>query len=176
MDPAELGGFLRPRVPLMVTCITNGRDELETPAMEAIAFIQRKLPPKHAVGVVAPFLDPSPVGCESTPERGSLRAFVSATNGVLEEICTPNWVSALERIGKNAFGYRTDVFVQGQPAFERASLRVWIDDLAIPSIDPDFSSRIWEWNPVLNAVSFEPLYSPEPGRRVTIRYTPACTY
>ena len=40
---------------------------------------------------------------------------VAQTNGVKEDICTPDWAKTLEQLGKTAFGFRTNFFLNLGP-------------------------------------------------------------
>jgi hypothetical protein len=96
---------------------------------------------------------------------------------VKEEICTPNWAVALERIGKNAFGYRTNFFLTSRPDLSAPmGIQVAIDGVPIPAVDPDpnLASRIWTYDGTNNSIDFEPLYVPEPGKTLTVTYVAAC--
>lgn len=109
-------------------------------------------------------------------EHGPLTALAAHTNGVLEEICTPNWASSLERIGRTTFGYPTNFFLHQRPAFMRGPLRVFVDQTELPELDPDprLQTRSWRYDGALNSVNFEPLYVPEPGKTLRFRYAPDC--
>jgi hypothetical protein len=128
--------------------------------------------------VVGPFLPSAPSGCSyDDPNDGRHDFMVAQTNGVKEEICTPNWAVALERIGKNAFGYRTNFFLTSRPDLSApGGIQVAIDGVPIPSVDPDpnLMSRIWDYDATNNSINFEPLYVPEPGKTLTVTYTAAC--
>lgn len=169
-DPSELGGLLRPGAGLYVICITNTRDGLETAPMAAISTLLRVLPTPFELAAVASFVEIR--GCTGQLEHGPLTALVAQTSGIREEICSPNWATTLERIGRNSFGYRTRFYLEQRAALTRGPVRVFIDALEIPPVDS--GSPIWEYDGLLNAVNFEPLYVPEPGRTVRFRYTPDC--
>ena len=91
-----------------------------------------------------------------------------------EEICTPNWATALENIGKNAFGFRTNFFLTGTPDFGNGNvITVEIDGMPVPSVDSRMS-RVWHYDAATNSIIFEPLYVPEPGKTMTVHYKVAC--
>jgi hypothetical protein len=166
--------MLRPGAGLHVICITNQQDGLQTAPITAISSLLSSLPRHYAISVIASFIEVP--GCAAQLEHGPLTALVAQTNGVREEICTPNWGTALERIGKAAFGYPTNFYLQRRPALTRGPLSVFINDVQIPEVDPDprLQSRLWEYDGTLNSVNFEPLYVPEPGKTLRFRYAPDC--
>lgn len=173
-DPTELGGFLREGAGLHAICITNSRDAVQTAPIVTITSLLSSLPRPYAVSVIASFVEVP--GCTAELEHGPLTVLAAQTNGVREEICTPNWAPSLERIGRTAFGYPTNFFLHQRPALTRAPLRVFINEVEIPPIDPDprLRTRIWEYDGTLNSVNFEPLYVPEPGKTLRFRYAPDC--
>ncbi|MDP1823720.1 MAG: hypothetical protein Q8L48_10770 [Archangium sp.] len=181
-DPARNAGFLRQEAVLAIVCVTDARDQ----APQAPAFYLNQLinikgaqrSGQFTYNVVGPFLPSSPSGCIYDDANDGRHEFmVSQTNGVKEEICTPNWAVALENIGKNAFGYRTNFFLTSRPDLAAPTgIQVSIDGMPIPAIDPDpnLMSRIWEYDATNNSINFEPLYVPEPGKTLTVTYQTAC--
>ncbi|MGV3620760.1 MAG: hypothetical protein ACO1OB_08080 [Archangium sp.] len=180
-DPTKNAGFLRNDAVLAVVCVTDAPDQ----APQAPVFYLNQLvnikgaqrASQFTYNVIGPFLPSSPSGCSYDGTNDGRHAFmVSQTNGVKEEICTPNWAVALERIGKNAFGYRTNFFLTSRPDLSVGPPVVAIDGMVIPERDQDpaLNSKIWEYDATNNSINFEPLYVPEPGRTLTVTYTAAC--
>ena len=181
-DPTKNAGFLRNEAVLAVVCVTDARDQ----APQAPVFYLNQLlnikgsqrASQFTYNVVGPFLPSSPSGCSyDDPNDGRHDFMVSQTNGVKEEICTPNWAVALERIGKNAFGYRTNFFLTSRPDLSAPmGIQVAIDGVPILAVDPDpnLASRIWTYDGTNNSINFEPLYVPEPGKTLTVTYVAAC--
>lgn len=173
-DPQHMGGFRRADAALLVLCVTAGPDQTKAPSSELFTRIRDVTPKETFVGVYARFT--SGLVCGGTRDTGTLSAFVAFSNGMKEDICSPSW--AFERIGKTAIsGYRTIHYLAEFPDLERAPLKVFIDALEIPQRDPDpvFNSRIWSYASSINAVSFEVLYAPEPGRTLRLTYAPQCS-
>jgi hypothetical protein len=50
---------------------------------------------------------------------------------------------------------------------------VAIDGQMLPPLDGR-GARVWRYDSAINAVIFEPLYVPEPGKTLTISYRVAC--
>lgn len=178
-DPAELGGLLRPGAGLFVICITNGADGLEVAPQPVISSLLSQLTRPYSFGLIARLttIAPPVPDCGGERERGPLQALSAQTNGVLVEICDPNWAASLfNTIGRTAFGWGDWFYLRQRPDFTRSPLRLWVDGVELPPVDPEpnLSSTIYEYVSESNALRFSPLYAPEPGRTVRAQYTPEC--
>jgi hypothetical protein len=199
-DPAANLGLLRQDAVLAVVCVTDAPDQAVQPAhfylnqLRNIKGAQR--PGMFTYNVVGPFLPAEPPGCQydGSGDDGTHAYMVAQTNGVKEEICTPDWAKALENIGKNAFGFRTNFYLTARPDLTATrGIEVGIDSIpcpmtgcpqgqtcstvsnmcVLPQTDPR-GARVWEYDPVTNSINFEPLYVPEPGKTLTVTYQVAC--
>jgi hypothetical protein len=180
-DPAKNAGLLRPDAVLAVVCVTDAPDQAD----QSVSFYLNQLvnikgvqrPGSFTYNVVGPFLPSQPGNCQydgSSGDDGKHAQLVSQTNGVKEEICTPNWATALENVGKNAFGFRTNFFLTGTPFLGNGNtITVEIDGVPLPQIDSRMS-RVWRYDAATNSIIFEPLYVPEPGKTMTVHYKVAC--
>ncbi|MBM4379559.1 MAG: hypothetical protein FJ086_09710, partial [Deltaproteobacteria bacterium] len=80
----------------------------------------------------------------------------------------------LQQLGKTAFGFRTNFFLNASPDLTGGKvIDVKIDGVAIPATD-NRGAAIWTYDSVANSVNFEPSYVPEPGQTMTITYYVAC--
>jgi hypothetical protein len=183
-DPAKNGGLLRPDAVLAVVCVTDAPDQADQPVsfylnqLSNIKGVQR--PGSFTYNVVGPFLPSAPGNCgyDGNGDDGRHVQMVSQTNGVREEICTPNWATALENIGKNAFGFRTSFFLTGTPDLSigtpmSPAITIQIDGMNLPPADTR-GSPVWRYDAATNSIIFEPLYVPEPGKTMTVNYKVAC--
>jgi hypothetical protein len=180
-DPAANLGLLRQDAVLAVVCVTDAQDQAVQPPsfylnqLMNIKGAQR--PGLFTYNVVGPFLAAPPSGTcsyDGSPDDGKHSFMVNSTNGVKEEICTPDWAKALENIGKNAFGFRTNFYLTARP--DLASMRgieVSIDGVPLPPTDSR-GAKVWEYDATNNSINFEPLYVPEPGKTLTVTYQVAC--
>ena len=99
---------------------------------------------------------------------------VANTNGVKEEICTADWAKALEQLGKSAFGYRTNFFLNAVPDLSGGKqILVQVDGITLPQVDSR-GATVWTYDSVANSVNFEPMFVPEPGQTLTITYRVVC--
>lgn len=196
-------GFLRQDAVLAVVCVTDAEDQGNQPiAVYLNTLLNIKGAQRQSMftyNVIGPFLGYAPTGC-SYDENNYVDptkhlAMVGATNGVKEEICTPDWASALQNIGKSAFGYRTSFYLTARPDLSSSRpIEVGIDSMSCtPSTgcptgqtcSPQSSrcvlpqttgtgARVWAYEPSTNSVNFDPLYVPEPGKTLTVTYQVAC--
>ncbi|MBS1149959.1 MAG: putative lipoprotein, partial [Myxococcaceae bacterium] len=175
---SDNAGLLRSDAVLAVVAVSDADDQ--SPLAVAI-YVNQLLNIKGAqqatqfsYNSIGPYLASPPSGCsyDQTGPR-SLQAVV-ATNGVKEEICTPDWSKALEQIGKNAFGYRTNFFLTSSPDLTAGkTIVVKIDGVQLDPVDSR-GAQVWTYDSTGNSVNFEPLFVPEPGKTLTITYFVAC--
>lgn len=175
-DPAKNAGFIRPDAVLAVVCVTDALEQADQPIsfylnqLLNIKGVQR--PNLFSYNVIGPFSNLG-AGCSTEGiDDGRHMSLVTGSNGLREEICTPNWATALENIGKGAFGFRTTFFLNGTPAAGN-QVEVAIDGQMLPQTDAR-GARVWRYDSAINAVVFEPLYVPEPGKTLTVSYRVAC--
>jgi hypothetical protein len=175
-------GLLRPDAVLAVVCVTDAPDQ----ATQPVAFYLNQLqnikgaqrPGLFSYNVIGPFLPspPSSGTCmyDGQGDDGKHVQLVSQTNGVREEICTANWAPSLERIGRNAFGFRTSFYLTGTPDLSGMNtITVQIDGITLPPTDMR-NNEAWRYDAATNSVVFQPLYVPEPGKTMTVSYKVAC--
>jgi hypothetical protein len=137
----ENAGFLRNDAVLAVVSVSDADDQSPQP----VAFYLNQLinikgvqqASKFTFNAVAPLLTSAPTGCSydgsSGPRTG---AAVTATSGVLEEICTVDWSKTLEKIGQSAFGYRTTFFLTSTPDLTAGkTVTVKIDGVQLDPVD-----------------------------------------
>ncbi len=99
---------------------------------------------------------------------------VTLTNGVKDSICTPDWAKALEQLGKTAFGYRTNFFLNSVPDLTGGKqIEVRVNGVLLPKTDPR-GATVWTYDSVGNSVNFEPMFVPEPGQTLTLTYRVVC--
>ncbi len=177
---SDNAGLLRADAVLAVVVVTDADDQSAQP----VSFYVNQLlnikgsqrASQFSFNAVGPYLPSAPAGCSYDGAGGAPRmlAAVTATAGVKEEICTPDWSKALEQIGKNAFGYRTNFFLTSTPDLTAGkSIVVKIDGLQLDPVDVR-GAQVWTYDSTNNSVNFEPLFVPEPGKTLTITYFVAC--
>jgi hypothetical protein len=195
-------GFLRRDAVLAVVCVSDAGDQGPLPVAN---YLNQLLNVKgatragqftfNAIGPLTRPNSPNPAVCDYDPDHDPQRYIdmVASTNGVKEEICTTDWATALENIGKSAFGFRTNFALTAIPASTRP-LEVGIDAqpcsatqlcpvgqtcstlsqrCVVPAVDAR-GVTVWSYDSGSNEVSFAPLYVPEPGKTLTVTYQVAC--
>ena len=181
-DPMTNAGLLRPDAVLAVVCVTDAPDQATQPVSFYLNQLQNikgaQRPGSFSYNVIGPFLPspPSSGTCvyDGQGDDGKHVQLVSQTNGVREEICTPNWAPSLERIGRNAFGFRTSFYLTGTPDLSIMNpITVRIDGILLPPDDAR-GNEAWRYDAATNSVVFQPLYVPEPGKTMTVSYRVAC--
>lgn len=194
-------GFLRPDAFLAVVCVSDAGDQgpltTATYLNQFLAIKGVQKASKFSFSDIGPYLDVPPVTCTYDPDHNpaSYLAMVTQSHGVKEEICTPDWATALENVGKSAFGFRTNFYLTATPnLLSPRGIEVGIDaqscDLStpcpmnqvcstftakctVPQVD-SHGAAIWHFDSATNSVNFEPLYVPEPGKTLTVSYQVAC--
>jgi len=178
-DPAKNAGFIRPDAVLAVVCVTDALEQANQPMsfylnqLLNIKGVQR--PNLFSYNVIGPFTQLGGQCSIEGVDDGRHATLVTGSNGLREEICTPNWATALENIGKGAFGFRTTFFLNGTP-ISGNEVRVAIDGMDLPRmIGPaGGQSQVWRYDSAINAVVFDPLCVLEPGKTLNISYRVAC--
>ena len=175
---SDNAGFLRADAVLAVVGVTDAADQSPAAApiyenqLRNIKGAQR--PNQFSYSIIGPFAPIPPPGCsydEASPDVSKHQYLVTRFNGVREEICSANWATALETIGKNAFGYRTNFFLTAEP--QGGTVTVAIDGVTLAPTDPR-GAPVWHYDATSNAVDFEPLFVPEPGRTLSVTYVVQC--
>lgn len=172
-------GFLRDEASLSVNIVTDGVDEDATPVGDYVSQLLAIKGPRRAnaisVASIIPTLASPPSGCSYDVDEAGLsmrlRDVTSATGGVYDEICSPDWVKSLERIGSGCDWTRTRFFLSAVPnlSVTPEPIRVEIDGVPFPSVG-QWGERRWAYNGSVNAVDFDPLAAPAPGTLLTIAY------
>ncbi len=185
----ENAGFLRPDAVLAIIVVSDTGDSSPLPPANYENILRNVKGAQNTnmisfnfVGPTQPPPGPSIPGCAYDSEAAqAVRtiALVNAFHGVLAEICSPNWGTTLENIGKVAFGYRTNFYLTAEPDLSAGPVVVKIDhgDGAGAVILDQVDSRgapVWRFDSVSNSVIFEPLFVPAPGDVMTVTYNVAC--
>ncbi len=177
----ENADFLRDDANLAIIGVSDAKDQsAQTAAFYLNAFLNIKgfkRANMFTFNSIGPYLASPPSPCSydlDAPDDGRLRNMVLNTNGVREEICTPDWARTLEQLSKIAFGYRTNFFLSSLPDLTGGKEpQVSVNGVVLTKTDPR-GATVWTYDPVANSVNFEPLYVPEPGQTLNITYQAVC--
>ena len=172
-------GFLRDEASLALICVTDAVDQSSMPSTQYLNQFwnikghNRKT--QFTFNAIAGFNPNPPSGCpyDSGPDDGTYAYLVAQTNGVRDEICTPDWSKTLEELGKTGLGFRTNFFLTSVPDLTKGPVLVAIDGVTVSAVD-ERGATVWVYDSVGNSVNFEPMYVPEPGQTLTITYHVTC--
>ncbi|MBI3184460.1 MAG: choice-of-anchor D domain-containing protein [Myxococcales bacterium] len=177
---SDNAGFLRFDANLAIVVVTDALDQSVSPVsyyfnrfMNIKGFNKANM---FTFNVIAPFASAAPGGCtydDSAPDDGRYLQMVTQTNGVKAEICDSNWSQKLQDLGKIAFGFRTVFFLNSTPDLSGGkTIEVKVDGQVVPPTQS--GSTVWSYDPVTNAVKFEPTKTPGPGQTLSVTYYVAC--
>ncbi len=171
---AENANFLRDDANLAVVAVT---DEIEqspqAPSYYFNAFLNIK-GFKRANMFSFNAIFPLPPCAVGSGVDARMNDMVTQTNGVKESICTLDWAKALEQLGKTAFGYRTNFFLNSVPDLTGGKqIEVKVNGVVLPQVDSR-GATVWAYDSTANSVNFEPMFVPEPGQTLTITYRVVC--
>ncbi|MBK7857585.1 MAG: choice-of-anchor D domain-containing protein [Archangiaceae bacterium] len=170
----ENAGFLRYDANLAVVVVSDAGDQGGQPFSYYLNRLRNVKGYQRAnmftFNVIGPFMASPPMGCtyDDYTDSSTYHQMASQTSGVEYEICAPNWATKLQDLGKTAFGYRTTFFLSAQPDFTGGrTLDVKIDGATVPAGD-------FTYDAPTQAVVFQPMKTPGPGKTLTVSYFKAC--
>jgi hypothetical protein len=173
----ENAGFLRPDANLAVLVVSDAIDSSPQPQ----SYYQNRLinlkgfnrQSMFTFNNIGPYNAVVPRGCSYDPDHTPNKRYedlVRATGGIKEEICTANWAATLQNLGKTAFGYRTQFFLNTPPETGTgAGIEVKVDGQVILQ-----SGNTWSYDSASNSITFQPSAAPGAGQTLTLTYTNAC--
>ena len=179
LSGTDNAGFVRPDANLAVLVISDEEEQSpQSPSYYLSSFLNIKgfkRANQFTFNAIAGFIQPVPTGCNYTYDVSDrYRGLVISSGGVKENICTPDWAKALEQLGKTAFGYRSTFFLNAVPDLGGGKvISVTVDGTLLPELSAQ-GVRAWTYDPVANALSFEPAAVPTAGQTLAITYTVGC--
>ena len=181
-------GFLRPEAMLSIILVGDEDYSQKTPMEYANFFIGLKRGNRNMVrvhGITGPReFGPGPRCNTSHGDR--LMDLIEATDGTWLNICTPTgdtnaWSSALEEMSSGVFNVAERWVLRSEPADrsengrkDEADLEVRVNGVLLPPIDPGSQRQIWRYDPLSNAIYFEPRFLPSAGAKITASYDLEC--
>lgn len=180
MRPNTNAGFQRDDATLGVVVVT---DELEQAPLPNAYYVDQLLDLKgprrqnaFSYSVFGAFTAHAP--CTSSfdfdsPDGGRNFQAVGAMHGLRESVCQLSGPAAgrddaVRRVGRRAFGWRDSVLLLSRPAPGVTPI-VSIQGRALPA-----DGGTWVYEPLENAVHFEPNFAPQPGETARVRYVTEC--
>ena len=173
LDPAA--GFVRPEAQVVVIFVTAG-DDADTTAVDDVLQQLRLLGNHPRLFAHAIFPATSCGGTTDLSQGTRTASLVEALGGAAVGVCRGR--EAAREIGDAGF-LTPERLPLSAPALESTHARfppegmeVRIDGTALSPING--SVDVWRHLPALNVVEIHPLYRPEPGAQVEIRWVEAC--
>ena len=170
----ENAGLLRYDANLAIVVVTDAGDQSPLPYSN---YFNRLMNVKgynrahmFTFNMIGPLTLTAPANCtyDGSNDATTYKQMAMATNGVIHEICTPNWSQKLQDLGKTAFGFRTVFYLTASPDLTGGKmLDVKINGVTVPATDYTYDAAI-------NAVKFDPMKTPGSGKTLTITYFTAC--
>ncbi len=169
----ENAGFLRFDANLAIVVISDAGDQSVQPVTY---YLDRLVNVKgfnrlsmFTFSAIGPYLPMAPAGCTYDGGGDPLRysAVVTYTSGVQDEICSASWATTLQNLGRTAFGYRTQFYLNNTPDLGARPLDVQINGVAVPASG-------WTYDAASNAVIFTPTTTPAAGETLTVTYATVC--
>jgi hypothetical protein len=180
----ENAGFLRTDANLAIVIVSDAGDQSNQP----LSYYENRLInvkgfnrlSMFTLSAIGPFLPSPPPRC--TYDSGDSQRYatlVTRTGGVKEEICTNNWSTALQGLGRTAFGFRTMFFLVSTPDLTGGRmLTVQLNNMPVtgggPCMNGQPSSGAWCYDAAANAVLFSAMTAPASGQTLTVQYETAC--
>jgi hypothetical protein len=186
---AENAGFLRPDANLAVVVVSDASDQSSQP----VSYYQNLLVnvkgfqrlSYFTFSGILPTRPSPPSGCtydESTANSTRYDPIITFTSGVRDEICNANWAATLQNLGRTAFGYRTQFYLNNTPDLTAQRVSVRVGGMTVPSGCPMAGNDTcsgqtctnWCLDTASNSVKFSTTATPQPGVPLEFEYTQAC--
>ncbi|MFZ5439279.1 MAG: choice-of-anchor D domain-containing protein [Myxococcota bacterium] len=186
---AENAGFLRQDANLAVVVISDASDQSAQP----VSYYQNLLVnvkgfqrlSYFTFSAVTPRAGTPPGSCtydDTGANSARYDPIVQYTSGVSDEICNSNWSSTLQNLGRTAFGFRTQFYLNNTPDLGSARVSVRINGMNVPSgcTNPNDDTcgggqcTNWCYDSASKSIKFNATTTPQPGAPLEIQYTQAC--
>ncbi len=174
---SDNAGLIRPDASLAIVAVSDADDQSPQPVSfyvnQLLGIKGRRQP--FTFSAIGPYLAAPPSGCSYDTAGAATRSAtaVALVGGTKEEICTSDWAQTLQNIGKTAFGFRRAFRLTAVPDLTAGKMiTVRVDNVVVPPTMS--SSTLWAYDATQNAVVFDPLAVPGPGKTLTVTYAAPC--
>ncbi|MGZ3458604.1 MAG: choice-of-anchor D domain-containing protein, partial [Archangium sp.] len=160
-------GFLREDAKLAVIVLSDEDDSSPQPESFYETFLLGLKGGDHSKVNFSAIVGPADLSqCPRASSSGNRYIQLAQdTSGVVENICTPDWATSLQRISESAFGLNR-AFPLSQTPSDASHIVVKVDGVEVTSG--------WTYDPATNAVVFDSNAAPAPGAGVEITYPVGC--
>ncbi len=178
---AENAGFLRADANLAVVIISDAEDQSPQPVtyyqnlLVNVKGFQRLS--YFTFSAITPHLPSAPSPCtydSSSANSARYNPIVQYTSGVSDEICNTNWASALQNLGRTAFGFRTQFYLNNAPDQVMAPVTVRVNGVVVPGCAQEAGCATWWYDAASNSIKFNNSATPQPGVPLEIQYIQSC--
>lgn len=169
VDPAQSRGLVRDGTAIGVVCLTDAGEQGWVARSVPLLRRLREAPEQLTYSLMGPFQAVAPPGCvyDAAVEPSAQYGPVKALGGVTEEICTSDWPTSLEALGRRAFGQRLAYTLGARPD-PSAALSVQVQGVTVPPSK-------WQFDDLTNQVRFvDEAAAPAPGQSLVVTYPTAC--
>lgn len=166
-------GFLRPDADLYVLYVTDS-DDLSGIATATFIEHLRGLKPGRADMVHASGIVGLPTCAQIDGVGTRIMEVVNAMNGLVGDVCDPDWGGILQRIGADAFKPHDTFPLSHLP--DGRDIRVTVDGVDVPQTAADGSAN-WRFDPTIGdngAVVFTPGSVPGANQKIDVTYPIPC--
>jgi hypothetical protein len=160
-------GFLREDAKLAVVFVTDEDDSSPGTVAYYETFFRALKGNNPALLSLSAIVGPENLSaCPTASGSGSrYLALAHATDGVIENICTPDWAASLAKLGRSTFGPRRSFKLSDKPA-DPAQVTVQVNGETL--------TTGWSYDATLNAIVFTADAVPSPGAIIDVTYPLGC--
>jgi hypothetical protein len=170
----ENAGFLRTDANLAVVIISDAGDQ----SVQPTSYYQNRLVnvkgfnrlSMFTFSTIGPLQAAAPGTCtyDGGGDVQRYRVITNYTSGVTDEICNSNWAATLQNLGRTAFGFRTQFYLNNVPDQSMGqTITVLVNGQPVPSAN-------WSFDSASNSIKFTSTTTPGPGQTLTVTYNTAC--
>ena len=165
-------GAIRPETGVIVTFLGVDDDQSDQDPSAFVRAARARVGSRRLhLGAILP---PSPEGCpDRAPATPRLASAVNEVGGTLSSACDIDDFATLFDLGDRELGLAHAFPLRRLPE-DPLDLSVQVDGRFVSALEPSTGRTRWHYDPQRNAVVFEPLFVPEPGALVTLRYRSRC--
>ncbi len=183
----ENAGFVRTDANLAVVVISDASDQSTQPVsyyqnlLVNVKGFQRlsyftfsTISPRASVVPAGCSYDSNAAGEPATDNSQRYTPIVQYTSGISDEICNTNWAATLQNLGRTAFGYRTQFYLNNAPDQGTAPVTVRVDGVPVMGCPSEAGCTTWWYDAASNSIKFASMATPQPGDPLEIQYVQSC--
>jgi hypothetical protein len=183
----ENAGLLRTDANLAVVVISDASDQSTQPVtyyqnlLVNVKGFQRlsyftfsTIGPRASVVPSGCSYDSNAAGEPASDNSTRYNPIVQYTSGIADEICNTNWAATLQNLGRTAFGYRTQFYLNNAPDQGMAPVTVRVNGVPVMGCPSEAGCTTWWYDAASNSIKFASMATPQPGDPLEIQYVQSC--